>query len=133
MRRSGVVHGAAVLLWLGGSGCAGNSVDPAATEVRAAAADSVPSPSVARRDRFVHLQLRGLPGGDYRLHIDCESGRSLQEPGRASGQHGLWLPPGPCVVTVHTEVAARPQRFEHVFTVTAEPDQHVVFDVVSGS
>jgi hypothetical protein len=119
-----------VLLWIGGGGCVGNSVDPVATPVTAAAT-SVPAP--ARRDRLVRLQLRGLSGTDYRLHLDCESGRSLQQPGRPSGQHELWLPPGPCVVTVHAEGAARPQRFEHVFTVTVEPEQHVLFDVVSGS
>ena len=121
-----------MLLWLGGSGCVGSAVEPVASPVTAANAP-VPSSPPASRDRFVRLQLLGLSGLDYRLHLDCESGRSLQEPGRASGQHGLWLPPGPCVVTVHTAKGARPQRFEHVFTVTAEAEQHVVFDVVSGS
>jgi hypothetical protein len=87
-------------------------------------------PPIASRDRLVRLQLLGLSGADYRLHAECESGRSAVQSGRADGCHELQLPPGPCVVIVAAGPSGSPRRFERVFTVSADPEQDVVFDLI---
>ncbi len=80
-------------------------------------------------DRVVHLRLLGA-GNDYVLRIVHESGRTLEELAAKEGRHALFLPQGPCTAIVsRLRTDGTGERHEHAFTVTPEPEQHVVWDV----
>ncbi len=92
-----------------------------ATELRLLVPDAGPA---------VRLVLRGIDGPGYELRIVHESGRTVHESGRPDRTHTLMLPPGPCVATLTRALPGRPRATaEHVFTVTEDSGQEIVWQV----